>query len=165
MPDMKATSAALACAAAGVVHAATTASKAPVAFTYGNRLCTPAPLPIIRSKIPGHAPRVVAADPATESSIRSWRSTGSASPTHDDQRAGDNGEDRHDRAEAREAETHNLDEAVDEEPNTQEQETEILFHEAPYEEVGVGRAVTGAASVASRLLASGHHAVRRCACT
>src|SRR5438132_5820496 len=51
------------------------------------------------------------------------------SPTHDNQDAGDDGQDGHHRAEAREAEVHHLRKAVDSEPNAEEQQTEVLSHE------------------------------------
>src|SRR6266571_6597141 len=48
----------------------------------------------------------------------------------DNQDAGDDGQDSHHRAEAREAEVHHLRKAVDSEPNAQEQQTEVLSHES-----------------------------------
>src|SRR3989442_6592444 len=60
------------------------------------------------------------------------------SPTHDNQDAGDDGQDGHHRAEAREAEVHHLRKAVDSEPNAEEQQTEVLSHErTPFRQVSL----------------------------
>src|SRR5262249_44017463 len=60
---------------------------------------------------------------------RNPRALLSGSTACDDQRAGRDRQDRHHRAQVREAEVRDLDQSVKDEPDTQEELTEVLLHE------------------------------------
>src|SRR5262249_57350839 len=60
---------------------------------------------------------------------RNPRALLSRSTARDDQRAGRDRQDRHHRAQVREAEVRDLDQSVKDEPDTQEELTEVLLHE------------------------------------